>query len=86
MTLQWRPPGNIDAELLYEDEKNSITLRLTNPLTPETESTTHVWFAWSRNFGSPSDNIGAFVSIADKIDSICVCSCLCWAWITKACT
>ena len=53
-TLQWRPPGNIDAELLYEDEKNSITLRLTNPLTPETEDTTHVWFAWSRNFGSKS--------------------------------
>lgn len=55
VTLQWRPPGNIDAALVYEDEKNSITLRLTNPLTPETESTTHVWFAWSRNFGSQSD-------------------------------
>src|SRR5690606_12876874 len=33
-----------------------IVLRLTNPLTPETERTTHVWFAWSRNFGSDSDD------------------------------
>src|SRR6185312_14175701 len=40
---------------LYEDSANSINLRLTNPVTPETERTTHVWFAWSRNFGSASD-------------------------------
>jgi len=55
-TVIWEPAGNIHAELLYEDDKNSITLRLTNPLTPETEQTTHVWFAWSRNFGSDSDD------------------------------
>lgn len=55
-TVTWEPAGNIHAELLYHDAANSITLRLTNPLTPETESTTHVWFAWSRNFGSDSDD------------------------------
>ena len=55
-TVIWEPAGNIHAELLYEDAENSITLRLTNPLTPETERTTHVWFAWSRNFGSDADD------------------------------
>lgn len=55
-TLTWEPAANMAAELLYEDATNSITVRLTNPLTPETERTTHVWFAWSRNFGSNSDD------------------------------
>ncbi|HXS39200.1 MAG TPA: aromatic ring-hydroxylating dioxygenase subunit alpha [Stellaceae bacterium] len=54
-TVVWEPASNMNAELLYEDSANSIILRLTNPVTPETERTTHVWFAWSRNFGSASD-------------------------------
>ncbi|HEX7007134.1 MAG TPA: aromatic ring-hydroxylating dioxygenase subunit alpha [Alphaproteobacteria bacterium] len=55
-TLEWVPAANMAAELVYEDPTNRIVLRLTNPLTPETERTTHVWFAWSRNFGSDSDD------------------------------
>ncbi len=55
-TVIWEPAANMNAELRYEDATNAITLRLTNPLTPETEKTTHVWFAWSRNFGSDSDD------------------------------
>ena len=55
-TVLWEPAANMSAELIYEDGAGSITLRLTNPLTPETARTTHVWFAWSRNFGSPSDD------------------------------
>jgi phenylpropionate dioxygenase-like ring-hydroxylating dioxygenase large terminal subunit len=55
-TVTWEPAGNIHAELVYEDAANRITLRLTNPLTPESESTTHVWFAWSRDFGADSDD------------------------------
>ena len=51
-TGEWRPACNIAVELRYEDHANKITLRLTNPLTPETERTTHIWFAWSRNFGN----------------------------------
>jgi vanillate O-demethylase monooxygenase subunit len=53
-TVEWTPAANMTAELLYEDAANSIILRPTNPVTPETERTTHVWFAWSRNFGSKS--------------------------------
>jgi vanillate O-demethylase monooxygenase subunit len=55
-TVEWTPAANMSAELVYRDAGNAITLRLTNPLTPETEKTTHVWFAWSRNFGSDSDD------------------------------
>jgi phenylpropionate dioxygenase-like ring-hydroxylating dioxygenase large terminal subunit len=54
-TSEWRPPGNISVALTYRDEANAITLRLTNPLTPETERTTHVFFMWSRDFGDESD-------------------------------
>jgi len=49
-TTEWLAPGNISVELCYQDENNKITLRLTNPLTPETERTTHVFFIWSRDF------------------------------------
>lgn len=55
-TVIWEPAGNMSAELIYEAKGHSITLRLTNPLTPETAQTTHVWFAWSRNFGSDYDD------------------------------
>lgn len=55
-TVEWVPAGNMAAALVYEDPTNSITLRLTNPLTPETERTTHVWFAWSRDFGPTEED------------------------------
>ncbi|MGH7075976.1 MAG: Rieske 2Fe-2S domain-containing protein [Stellaceae bacterium] len=55
-TVIWEPAANMNAELVYFDETNNITLRLTNPNTPETERSTHVWFAWSRNFGSDSED------------------------------
>lgn len=65
-TVIWEPAGNIHAELVYEDRANSITLRLTNPLTPETQRTTHVWFAWSRNFGSDSDDDAAAIRFQEQ--------------------
>lgn len=55
-TVTWVPAANISAEMIYEDADTSITVMLTNPLTPETEKSTHVWFAWSRNFGSDDAN------------------------------
>ena len=54
-TTEWLPPGNISVELVYQDDANKITLRLTNPLTPETSRTTHVFFMWSRDFGADVD-------------------------------
>jgi phenylpropionate dioxygenase-like ring-hydroxylating dioxygenase large terminal subunit len=54
-TTEWLPPGNISVELSYQDAQNRISLRLTNPLTPETERTTHCFFMWSRDFGTEVD-------------------------------
>jgi phenylpropionate dioxygenase-like ring-hydroxylating dioxygenase large terminal subunit len=55
-TVIWEPAANMNAELVYEEAGHGITLRLTNPLTPESARTTHVWFAWSRDFGSDYDD------------------------------
>jgi vanillate O-demethylase monooxygenase subunit len=49
-TLRWQPPSAVDVEMLYEDAAAKIVLRLTQMVTPETEATTHIFFAWSRNF------------------------------------
>lgn len=49
-TLRWQPPSAVDVEMLYEDAAARIVLRLTQLVTPETETTTHIFFAWSRNF------------------------------------
>jgi vanillate O-demethylase monooxygenase subunit len=54
-TTEWLPPGNITVELRYQDANHQITLRLTNPLTPETDRTTHCFFMWSRDFGDEVD-------------------------------
>jgi phenylpropionate dioxygenase-like ring-hydroxylating dioxygenase large terminal subunit len=65
-TVEWVPAGNMAAALVYEDETNRITLRLTNPLTPETERTTHVWFAWSRDFGPTEEDHPAAVRFREQ--------------------
>src|SRR5262249_18420185 len=55
---EWRPACNIAVELFYEDEKTKMTLRLTNPLTPETERTTQIWSAWPRTSGKNDESSG----------------------------
>jgi vanillate O-demethylase monooxygenase subunit len=65
-TLEWQPAGNMAAALVYEDLTNRITLRLTNPLTPETETTTHVWFAWSRDFGPKEEDHPASIRFKEQ--------------------
>jgi len=65
-TVEWQPAGNMAAELVYENADNRITLRLTNPLTPETEATTHVWFAWSRDFGPKEEDHPASIRFKEQ--------------------
>jgi vanillate monooxygenase len=65
-TTEWCPASNTAVELYYEDHQARITLRLTNPLTPETERTTHCWFAWSRDFGSDSTEDEYAVKFRDQ--------------------
>jgi vanillate O-demethylase monooxygenase subunit len=55
-TTEWLPAGNTSVELCYQDANNKITLRLTNANTPETERSTHLYFIWSRDFGSDADD------------------------------
>ncbi len=54
-TLQWAAPSNIDVEMSYIGPQHTIKLRLTQVVTPETERTTHIFFAWSRDFPMADD-------------------------------
>ncbi|MGE0734285.1 MAG: Rieske 2Fe-2S domain-containing protein [Alphaproteobacteria bacterium] len=47
---EWRPPAHISVEARFEDATNKIVVMVVNPITPETETTTHFWMGWSRNF------------------------------------
>lgn len=49
-TLRWQPPSAVEVEMSYQDAAAKIVLRLTQMVTPDTEATTHIFFAWSRNF------------------------------------
>lgn len=49
-TLSWLPASNASVEMAYEDSANKIVLRLTQMVAPESDRTTHIFFAWSRNF------------------------------------
>jgi vanillate O-demethylase monooxygenase subunit len=50
VTLRWQPPSSVDVEMSYADGTNTIILRLTQMVTPDTENASHIFFAWSRNF------------------------------------
>jgi vanillate O-demethylase monooxygenase subunit len=59
-TLRWQPPSAVDVEMLYEDAAAKIVLRLTQMVTPETERTSHIFFAWSRDFLLRAEHEGRF--------------------------
>ncbi len=43
----WQPPAVIKLRSTRRDEKFELQYWLTNIVTPETEKTTHFWFAWA---------------------------------------
>jgi vanillate O-demethylase monooxygenase subunit len=59
-TLTWVPASNASVEMIYEDAAAKITLRLTQMVTPETERTSHIFFAWSRDFLLNAEHEGRF--------------------------
>jgi len=59
-TLRWQAPSAVDVEMIYEDAAAKIILRLTQMVTPETDATSHIFFAWSRNFLLRPENEGRF--------------------------
>lgn len=52
----WEPPANFVNEARFSDGKTELVLMIVNPITPETERTSHFWVGWSRNFkqGDPA--------------------------------
>jgi vanillate O-demethylase monooxygenase subunit len=49
-TYRWRPPSVIEITAEFQDAANKITIMVINPITPETERTSHFWLGWARDF------------------------------------
>jgi phenylpropionate dioxygenase-like ring-hydroxylating dioxygenase large terminal subunit len=54
-TYVWRPPSNIEIRAEFDDASNKITIMVINPITPETETTSHFWIGWARDFALDDD-------------------------------
>ena len=46
----WRAPSNMEIRAEFNDERRKITIMVINPITPETETTSHFWIGWARDF------------------------------------
>jgi vanillate O-demethylase monooxygenase subunit len=49
-SFTWRPPSNMDIRAEFADDARKITIMVINPITPETETTSHFWIGWARDF------------------------------------
>jgi len=49
-STEWSPPANLAIEARFADASNEIVVMVVNPITPETETSTHLWMGWARNF------------------------------------
>jgi vanillate O-demethylase monooxygenase subunit len=49
-TYRWSPPSVIEITAEFQDPANKITIMVINPITPETERTSHFWLGWARDF------------------------------------
>jgi vanillate O-demethylase monooxygenase subunit len=55
-SFTWRPPSNMEIRAEFNDAANAerssrkITIMVINPITPETETTSHFWIGWARDF------------------------------------
>lgn len=54
-TYVWRPPSNMEIRAEFEDAAHKITIMVINPITPETETTSHFWIGWARDFALDDD-------------------------------
>ena len=56
----WRPPNTVNIELVIANAENTITINHDHVMTPETETSCHYFFAFTRDFalegGYPNDN------------------------------
>ncbi len=49
-STEWSPPANLAIEARFADATNEIVVMVVNPITPESETSTHLWMGWARNF------------------------------------
>jgi phenylpropionate dioxygenase-like ring-hydroxylating dioxygenase large terminal subunit len=58
-SFTWRPPSNMEIRAEFADEARKITIMVINPITPETETTSHFWIGWARDFALGDDELTA---------------------------
>jgi len=49
-TYRWQPPSVIEITAEFQDAARKITIMVINPITPETDRTSHFWLGWARDF------------------------------------
>jgi vanillate O-demethylase monooxygenase subunit len=49
-SFTWRAPSNMEIRAEFADRERKITIMVINPITPETETTSHFWIGWARDF------------------------------------
>jgi phenylpropionate dioxygenase-like ring-hydroxylating dioxygenase large terminal subunit len=55
-SFAWRPPANMEIRAEFADaategrSPRKITIMVINPITPESETTSHFWIGWARDF------------------------------------
>jgi len=58
-SFTWRPPSNMEIRAEFADAARQITIMVINPITPETETTSHFWIGWARDFALDDDGLTA---------------------------
>ena len=53
----WRPPSVMEIESKFIDSNTNLTVKVINPITPETETTSHFWMGWARDFRLEDDEL-----------------------------
>jgi phenylpropionate dioxygenase-like ring-hydroxylating dioxygenase large terminal subunit len=49
-TYRWSPPSVVEITAEFQDAARKITIMVINPITPETERSSHFWLGWARDF------------------------------------
>lgn len=64
-SFTWRPPSNMEIRAEFNDAAGAgrplrkIAIMVINPITPETETTSHFWIGWARDFALDDDALTA---------------------------
>jgi vanillate O-demethylase monooxygenase subunit len=56
-SFTWRAPANMEIRAEFNDERRRITIMVINPITPESETASHFWLGWARDFALGDDGL-----------------------------